>query len=43
LDLLAKHEHLSLELGLVAPAAGDRVEDDANQQVKRSGSHGDRS
>jgi hypothetical protein len=42
LDLPAKHQHLSLELSLVPPTRGDRVEKQAHERVERSENHGDR-
>jgi hypothetical protein len=43
LDLASQHENLSLELGLVALARCDRVEEDARERVEQSGDHSDTS
>jgi len=42
LDLAPKHQHLSLEFRLVAPARGDRVEEDSQDRVQRRSDHGQR-
>ena len=40
LDLAPKRQHLSLELRLVALAHRDRIEEDAQDRVRRRGDHG---
>jgi hypothetical protein len=42
LDLAPQRQHLSLELGLVAPAGGKRVEQDSKDGVQRRHDHGHR-
>jgi hypothetical protein len=42
LDLAPKRQHLSLELGLVALAGGERVQQDSQEGVQRRSDHGQR-
>jgi hypothetical protein len=37
LDLTSENQHLSLELGMVAPARDDRVNEDAQERVEKGG------